>query len=110
DLRVALQDDLLDRGAAWRGCTKGNVENDGGLTVTIGDPALTTVQDNIASKTVLFVFDEQPGGKYLGEFKVGAVNQKQVTLTPAAPFSQNELDDINAARGPLTLSDAMPIK
>jgi len=109
DLSIALHDDLLDRGAAWRGCTKGNVANDGGLTVTIGDPALTTVQDNIASKTVLFVFDEQPGGKYLGEFKVSAVNQKQVTLTPAVPFSQSEIDDVTAARGPLTLSDVMPI-
>lgn len=112
-LSVALHNALVDRGGAWRGCTKGNVTAEGGMTVTIGDPdpavPLTTVQDNIASKTVLFVFDEQPGGKYLGEFKVAAVNQKSVTLTPARKLSMGEIDDINRSGGVLTLSDVMPI-
>jgi hypothetical protein len=108
-LKIALHNTLTDRGGAWRNCVKGAVGPDGGLSVTIGDPAIASVQDNIKDKAILFVFEERPGGKYLGEFKVSAVNQKQVTLIPALKFSDNEIQDIRNSTGGLTVSDIMPI-
>jgi hypothetical protein len=112
-LNVALHKELLDRGALWSNCDKDSDSPDGGMIVNINDPdptlPLQNVQDNIASKEILFVFEDQVGGNYLGEFKVAGVNQKKVTLTPALKLTSDEIKNIQNARGKLMLTDIMPI-
>jgi hypothetical protein len=112
-LKVALHNDLIDRGGVWRNCAKSGVTPEGVLTVTVGDQdlgnPLASVQDNIKDKAIMFVFEGRDGGQYLGEFKVASVNQKLVTLSPALKLTEDEIQALNNSAGELILTDVMPI-
>ena len=47
-------------------------------------------------------------GRYLGEFVVTSVADKQVTLAPAVKLNPREIDNLAAAKGTWTLYEVMP--
>lgn len=111
-LRLELRKTLIDRGRVWYNCTpKPNAQTAQTGQVTVG----TDLPDphGIAANTVLFVFEEadvEQGGRYLGEFKVTAVDQQEVVLEPARIFPPGPpgLQQLAASNGPWALYENMP--
>ncbi len=113
-VRIELDKLLLNRRRAWFNCDpKVKVgEGTAEVTVTIENPA----PHGIADKTVLYAFEEakvadvQKRGRYLGEFKVTKVADKQVTLAPTSELTKRELDrlQVSTSKGPWTLYEIMP--
>jgi hypothetical protein len=77
------------------------------VVLTIDQPA----PHGMAAKTVVYAFDEadvRKNGRYLGEFVVSGVDQKQAALVPAAALSPRQMDDLEAAKGTWVLYEIMP--
>lgn len=108
DLQVALDRVSLSRGRVWENATAA-VGADGTVQVTVAEP----VPHQITTNLTLFAFDApgDPGqGRYLGEFKVTAVAENQVTLAPALKPSPEAQEAVAAANGRgWTLYDIMPV-
>lgn len=108
DLDVALNNAVASRGRIWENAAA-VVNDDGTVTVTVAAPTPHQINSNLT----LFVFDApgDPGlGKYLGEFKVTAVAENQVTLAPALKPTAAEQERLTAASGRgWTLYDLMPL-
>lgn len=113
-VRLELHKLLVDRGRIWRDVTPVKVEQTGKATVAIELPE----PHGIGDRTVLYVF-EQDGGRYLGEFKVTAINDKQVELEPTRPLTDpvllangtpvQPLAVLGQSKGPWILCDLMPV-
>ena len=99
------------RGRVWNEAVSvKQVSPFGVITVSVEQPS----PSGIEAKMVLFVFehkDREKGGKYLGQFTVTAVRDKQVELTPipALVDDNTQLNVITASRGPWDLYEIMPV-
>lgn len=107
--RIELHKQLINRGRVWRNCTpqKANAQT-GEAAVVIEKPQ----PHGLTAKTVLYIFDAndvEKGGRYLGEFSVSAVAEKQIGLQPTHKMSERQLQQLGASRGPWNLYDVMPI-
>ncbi len=106
DLEVKLHDFMVDRGRVWKNCVPQQVDPKTGLSfVGVEFPDPHRIQD----KSIIYVFEEGDGGRYLGEFKVDAVAEKQVTMSPTMKLSQRQLDKIKGTRLPWLLYERMPV-
>jgi hypothetical protein len=108
-LKVKLYKLLVDRRRAWFNCGTRVKKADGSVeaVLTIDKPA----PHGIVKQTVLYAFedaDAKQKGRYLGEFVVTDVADKQITLKPAAEPTPRELDKIAASKGPWTVYEIMP--
>ena len=97
-LRLELNKLLVDRGRVWTDCKPqaGQQTQQTGLVSVATDPR------GIAPKTVLYVFegtDVRQGGRYLGEFKVGKVDEanKLLELQPSMKMTPAELQRLAAS-------------
>ena len=88
---------MVDRGRVWKNCVPQRVDPAIGLSVVAVEfPDPHRIQD----KSIIYVFEEGEAGRYLGEFKVEAVAEKQVTLTPTMKLSPRQLDKIKGSARP----------
>ena len=99
---------LIDQGGqVWSNCAARAEAQTGKVSLT-----LETAPGILApAKTTLYAFDSTPvkdGGRYLGEFRVAEVADKQLVLQPARLLSQRELDRLNQAKGPWTVCTVLP--
>jgi len=105
DIDVAL----AGRGRVWMQANMVRANADTGeITATVDDPT----PHGIEAKTTLFVFehnDKEKGGRYLGEFTVTSVTDKQIKMLPSLALSQGELTEISRSRGQLDLYEIMPV-
>ena len=64
----------------------------------------------VANKSVLYAFEDAPApqGRYLGEFKVTAAADKQITLEPAFKLTPADLKKLAEAKKPWNLYDSLP--
>ena len=81
---------MLDRGRVWYGCKPQQVDLETGAA-----SVMTDLPDphQIQVHTVLWVFDErdvQDGGRYLGQFAVTNVAERQLQLQPSMKMGQQE--------------------
>jgi len=100
---------LIGRGRVWYNCTPQQLVNP-----QIGEVRVGTDFPNphgITDKTILAVFDEQKpkdGGRYIGQFIVKAVDDKQVGLVPCKKLNPAALKRLAQSKGPWTLCEIMP--
>lgn len=113
-LRLALHKVLVDRQRAWFHCEPkikvGREEGTAEVTLTVDQPE----PHGIASKTVLYAFEEADArkkGQYLGEYIATNSDDKKVTLVPTSRLSERQLDRIeklSKRKGPWVLYESMP--
>jgi hypothetical protein len=112
-MRRQLQQVLAGRGRVWYNCEPQigpETLRSGKMTVTTDLP----VPNGIADKSTLYAIEEtevQKGGRYLGEFHVDGVDEKnkRITLAPNLTFSEEQLKRVAASKGPWTLYEHMPV-
>ena len=112
-MRRQLQQVLIGRGRVWYNCEP----QQGPDTARSGKVAVTTdlpVPNGIANKSTLYVVEEaevQKGGRYLGEFHVEEVAEKdkKISLAPNMKFSPEQLQRLAGSKGPWTLYENMPV-
>ena len=105
-VRRELHKLLIDRGRAWYNCDP-KVKGDAEVRITTDQPD----PHGISDKSVLYAFEEpdvQKKGRYLGEFKVTAAADKQITLAPTARLTPREVERLATAKKPWTLYEVMP--
>jgi len=114
-LDVRLHKLLVDRGRMWNNWI-GNVSNPQTGAVTLSYD-LQGGQNKpgphgIADKTILYLFDDLPAdkaGKYLGQFKVVAVDEAKLGLEPTRKLTPRELERLtHAAKKHWLVFDKMP--
>ncbi|MBI1903209.1 MAG: hypothetical protein HYS13_19075 [Planctomycetia bacterium] len=128
EARELLARAVAHRGRAWYQCRKGNVDANGTMSVVVGVPRPSEIDD----KDVLYVFEATPAEQaaldapldaaeiakgvgnppaaYLGEFRVTLVDAQNhsVSLEPTAPLSAAEIARLNATNASLVLHEKMP--
>ncbi len=110
-LNAELQRLANERGSAWFNAAPEKINPDSGvcqLAIEAPDP------HEIAPKTVLFVFEEQPaenGGRYLGEFKVTKAQAKStsIEIEPNLPLTDTQQARLKATKGTWALYAMMPV-
>lgn len=102
-LHVNLHKLLVDRGRAWNSWI-GNVSNaqTGAVTLSLDVPPGENkpAPHGIADKTLLYLFDDVPAekaGRYLGQFKVVAVDEAKLGLEPTRKLTARELERLSQA-------------
>ena len=113
--KVELHKAMTLRGRAWRFVRPGPPSPEGLVNVIVQNPS----PHNIEANTVLYVFDTANAEptQYLGEFKVTAVQDQQITLTPTMNFqgSRSFLKDAfvqrlrDASNNDWSLYDVLPV-
>jgi hypothetical protein len=110
-LKIELHKMMLARGRVWYGVTPKQVAN----TPPEGLFAMVTIDapdpHKISDKMILYAFEEKDahsGGKYLGEFKVDSVDEKQAKLVPTMKPDDSEIDRVTKATGTWTLYERLP--
>ena len=110
-VRAELNKLTVDRQRVWYNCDpQVNINRQAGtvtVKVSIDQPNPT----GIANRSILYVFEAAPAaqeGRYLGEFKVTAVADKQITLEPAFKLMRADLDKLASAKHPWNLYDSLP--
>jgi DNA repair exonuclease SbcCD ATPase subunit len=110
-VRAELNKLTVDRQRVWYNCDpKVEINRQSGavsVKVTIDQPN----PSGIANKSILYAFEEAPTaqkGQFLGEFKVTAVADKQITLEPAFKITKMDLDKLAQAKRPWDLYDSLP--
>ena len=112
-VRAELNKLTVDRQRVWYKCDPQVSVNRQTHTATI---KVTIDQPNpsgIANKSILYAFEDVPAaqqGRYLGEFKVTAVSDKdkQITLEPAFILTPADLKKLAEAKKPWNLYDSLP--
>jgi hypothetical protein len=100
----------VDRQRVWYKCDpQVNLNRQTGavsIKVTVDQPSLS----GIANKSIIYAFEDAPApqGRYLGEFKVTAVADKQITLEPAFKLTPEDLKKLAEPRKPWNLYDSLP--
>ena len=109
-VRAELNKLTVDRQRVWYKCDpQVNVNRQTGavsIKVSIDQP-----NPGIANKSILYVFEDVPAaqqGRFLGEFKVTAVADKQITLEPAFILTPADLKKLAEAKKPWNLYDSLP--
>jgi len=107
-LKLELEEVGRFRPRIWPGCAPRNVDPaTGAVTVAVDSPS----PHQIAVKTVLYVFDDndiQQGGRYLGQFVVSDVAEKQVVLQPGYKMTPAEITRLQRAKAPWGLYQSLP--
>ncbi len=110
-VRAELNKLTVDRQRVWYKCDpQVNIDRQTGavtIKVTIDQPN----PSGIANKSVLYAFEDVPTaqpGRFLGEFKVTAVADKQITLEPAFKLTPVDLKKLAEAKRPWNLYDSLP--
>ncbi len=101
----------VDRQRVWYKCDPQVSINRQAGTVTVKVSIDQPNPSGIANKSILYAFEEAPTaekGRYLGEFKVTAVGDKQVTLEPASKLLPVDLEKLASAKRPWNLYDSLP--
>lgn len=111
-VKAELYKAMLGRGRVW---TKAALEGrptaqgpDGSFEVLV---TLDTPDHQISDKTVLYVFEEKlplDGGRYLGEFKVDGVADKQIKLKPTRKMDKEEYDRVAGSASSWCIYERMP--
>jgi hypothetical protein len=115
--RLQLHKLLVDWPQVWPNCAV-QVRPDRNSVVVVAaveppaDAAGKPYPHGIPALGTLYAFEESTAeglGRYLGEFNVTKVEEKQVTLQPAFPPGQLDVKKINeAARAPWTFFNVLP--
>jgi hypothetical protein len=109
DLRVALAKQLAQRGRVWNNWAPQQIVNPQTGEVRISTDAAGP--HGITDKMTLTVFearDPKGKGRFLGEFKVKAIAEKQIVLEPAMTMTPDDLARLQQSKGPWTLCELMP--
>jgi hypothetical protein len=111
NIRTELNKLTVDRQRVWYNCDpQVDIKRQTGavtIKVTVDQPN----PSGIANKSILYVFEEAPAaqqGRFLGEFKVTAVADKQATLEPAFNLTPVDLKKLAEAKRPWNLYDSLP--
>jgi hypothetical protein len=111
-VRAELNKLTVDRQRVWYKCDpQVNIDrrtHTATVKVTIDQP-----NPGISNKSILYVFEDVPAaqqGRYLGEFKVTAVSDKdkQITLEPAFILTPSDEKKLAEAKKPWNLYDSLP--
>ena len=108
-LKGELEKLLIDRGRVWFNCAPQGADAQTGqvrVATDLPDP------HGIEESAVLYVFEEadvEQEGQYIGQFKVTAVAEKQVSLEPMLAMTSQQLQRLTRSRGPWVLYDVMPV-
>ncbi|WP_425396537.1 hypothetical protein [Aeoliella sp.] len=101
------------RGRAWRDVEPVSLD-DTTFTATLNIPAPTP--HGIAANTILYVFEQgeaqplnQPGPRYIGDFKVVNANEQQIQVQPSSQFDEAALQRLQGTRGPWIMYENMPV-
>ena len=94
-LRFDLARMLMNRGRIWSNCTKKSVQlgSNGHLEVTLGCD-----DGSFSDKTLLYLFEEgndQSPGKYLGEYAVKAIDNRNNTVVLVSTTLPTQIDRSN---------------
>ena len=112
DHRLHLETRL--RGRVWRDVKPAGVDPQNGVVrALVESPTPSGVKPN----SILFVFEQgepalpEPaeGAQYLGEFRVTAVTEQEVTMTPVLPLDDFEWQRLSGSQKPWMLYEAMPV-
>ena len=109
-LRHELHRLTVDRGPVWFDCQPAEIAPDGSAGVVIEQP----VPHGIATGVRLFVFEQDQGGQYLGEFEVtesaeGTETARgTVAIRPTMDLADWQLDRIAQSQALWTLYRSMP--
>ena len=109
-VRAELYKLTVDRQRVWYKCDpQVNLNRQTGtvsIKVNVDQPS----PSGIANKSILYAFEDvaAPQGRYLGEFKVTAVADKQITLEPAFKLTPDDLKKLAEAKKPWNLYDSLP--
>jgi hypothetical protein len=107
-LRIDLGRVLANRGRIWSNCTKKKVAEDSkGLT----EVAVSTEEGGFTDKMLVYVFedgDDQSPGKYLGEFRVKPIDEKQVGLVSTTQMVTALSKNVADSKAPWVLYEVMP--
>jgi hypothetical protein len=98
---------LTDRGRVWYNCTPQKAKPTGEISVATSQPT----PHGIADKTVVYAFEQDEAdksGRYIGQFVVSEVGDKQVGLKPARELSPRELQRLTTSHGSWALYERMP--
>jgi hypothetical protein len=109
-VRSALNKLTIDRQRVWYKCDPQVSVNHQAHTATI-KVTLDQPNSGITNKSVLYVFEDVPAaqqGRYLGEFKVTAVADKQITMEPAFELTPADEKKLSEAKKPWNLYDSLP--
>ena len=110
-LRTDLGRVLANRGRVWTKCEKKNArmdpdpKNPGMMLVTV------STEDTLTDKMLLYGFeegDEQSPGKYLGEFRVKAVSEKQVVLASTTQMTASLAKNVTDSKAPWVFYEMVP--
>jgi len=109
-LRSDLGRVLANRGRVWLNCQKqktmADKDNPGVLDVSVSSD-----EGGFTDKMLLYAFedgDDQSPGKYLGEFHVKAVGDKQITLASTTQMVSGLLKNVADSKAPWVLYEMMP--
>jgi len=108
-LRLDLHRVYINRGRAWEQTEPQRPDPQTGQVV-VGVPMPDP--HGISDQMVLYVFEQADGREnpdYLGEFKVTAVAEGQVQLSPTMQLTQPELQRLANSNGPWILYERMPV-
>ncbi len=103
-LRHELHRLTVDRGPVWFDCQPAEIAPDGSAGVVIEQP----VPHGIATGVRLFVFEQDQGGQYLGEFEVTEAAEGTVAIRPTMDLADWQLDRITQSQTLWTLYRSMP--
>ncbi len=109
--RLELHKVMLDRGRVWKNVMPSQASQqgpDGAFEVMVN---LDSADHQISDKMILHLFEEElatKGGKYLGEFRVDGVAEKQVNLKPTMRMDQEEYQRVAGSQGPWWLYERVP--
>ena len=97
---------LINRGRVWDKCDPQKVDPKTQSVSVNTDPG---VPNHITDKLILYAFEdsENKSGRYIGEFRVTAVAENSVVLTPTLTLGGEDLKRLSI-KGPWLLYELMP--
>lgn len=112
NLELRLHEVSMGRGRIWTECQPAGIEADPAsgavrVNLAVGKPSPT----QLVPEMTLFLFTTAAAdvpAKYLGQFKVAAVADPNVTLTPADKLSAVEMERLRGSAGPWLAYEQMP--
>jgi hypothetical protein len=112
-LRTDLSRMLTSRGRIWTNCQKKSVqpERNNGQPTGRFEVTVTTDESSPSDRALLYVFeegDDQTPGKYLGEFAVKGVNEKDINLVSTTQPSVLQLKNLNDSKTTWVLYEMIP--
>jgi hypothetical protein len=111
-LQIALDTAIFGRGRAWMDCSPRFDPATGNVEVTVNQPPdqQQPRPHQIETNMVCHAFQglDEPGGRYMGEFKVTAVDGNRLTLAPTYTPSEARKAVLQQALPPWALYEVLP--